>query len=160
MGYSAQRERIRGDLAAAAALYEESAEIARKIGWQWWESHERGNVAELARLRGELELAEAAALRMLALALDLGDRMVAVFATAELASVAALRSDVVSAGRLWGAIEREESNGPIGQWPGERPGYEKTIVPAADTDFDRARREGSLLTLAEAAGVEPAQTEP
>jgi hypothetical protein len=83
----------------------------------------------------------------------LGDRLGLVFAAAGLASAAAACGDAVLAGRVWGAIESEEERGPIGQWPGHRDAYMALIRVADGPEFERARQEGTLLTLAEAAGV-------
>ena len=122
--------------------------------------HDRSNLADVQRRRGYLDEAEKYARRSLELSLELGDRMVSVFATAELAAAAALRGDAAPAGRLWGAIESEESAAPIGQWPGQRAEYEEAVMRAAGPEFERGREEGRVLSLAEAAGLEPPQTLP
>ena len=113
------------------------------------------NLADVERRRGLFTEAEGHASRALRLALDLGDRMSMVFASAELASAAAARGDAALAGRLWGAIESEEATAPIGQWPSYRDEYESLIRAADGPEFERARQEGALLSLAEAAGLAP-----
>jgi hypothetical protein len=129
-----------------------------ELQWAWWESHELATLAEVERLLGNLEAAEQHSRDALALALDIGDRMGSVFAAAELASTAAARGDAEAAARLWGAIESEEAEGSIGQWLEHRATYERLVFSAAGPKCDQARAEGRLLSLAEAAGVEPAQT--
>lgn len=77
--------------------------------------------------------------------------MGAVFAAAELASVAAALGDAATAGRLWGAIEAEEEAAPVGQWPRCKADYETALQPTAGPRFERGRAEGRLLSLDEAA---------
>ena len=86
--------------------------------------------------------------------------MATVFSTAELASTAAAQGEAATAGRMWGAIESEEAFAPIGQWSRHREGYEQLVFRAAGAVFDEAREEGKLLSLAEAAGIDEAQTLP
>jgi hypothetical protein len=130
------------------------------LGWRWWESHVLCSLADLERRRGNLEAAVEHGREALTIALDIGDRMISVFAAAELASAAAAVGDADAAGRLWGAIESEEASGPIGQWPGYRAQYEELRLPASGPEFERARDEGHLLSLAEAAGLVPALHDP
>ena len=59
----------------------------------------------------------------LSLAMEIANRQSVIFALAYLACVSAERGDIVHAGRLWGAIESEESRGPLGQWESEREQY-------------------------------------
>ena len=151
LGWIAAR---RGEPAAAAELFAQSAAIAREVDWPWWELNQLSNLADSERRLGLFAEAEGHARGALQLALELGDRMGSVFAAAELASAAAGRQDATLAGRLWGAIESEEAIAPIGQWPGERETYESLVRIAGGPDFDRARQEGTLLSLAEAAGLD------
>lgn len=136
-----------GQTEAGAGLVGEALEEFRRLGLRVGE-------AQGARLRGRSRRAPGCERRLglfseaeghargaLQLALELGDRMSSVFAAAELASAAAARGETALAGRVWGAIESEEAIAPIGQWPS-----------AGGPDFDRARQEGALLSLAEAKG--------
>ncbi len=160
LAYLGWKADLEGDAATAQRLREESAAIAHEFGWTWWESHELMNLSELERRRGRLQAAEDYARRSLALAIGIGDRMAAVFSTAELATTAASRGEAAAAGRLWGAIESEEASAPIGQWSRHREGYEQLVFRAAGAAFDAAREEGKLLSLAEAAGLGEGQTLP
>jgi predicted ATPase/class 3 adenylate cyclase len=144
---------LRGDDAAARDLFERSAAAAREVDWPWWEINQLGNLAELECKRGRFEEAMGHARRSLELAVELGDRMSAVFAAAELAGAAAAHGDATLAGRLWGAIEREEGLGPIGQWPPQRDDYRARLAPLAGAELERAVEEGRLLTLREAGSV-------
>jgi hypothetical protein len=107
--------------------------------------------AEFQRRRGDHAAARGHAQEALALAVGLGDRLGSLFAAAELACAAAALGDVVTAGRLWGAIEREEASAPIGQWPEQRAEYQRLVLGVAGSAFEEARAEGRLLSLDEAA---------
>lgn len=76
--------------------------------------------------------------------------MSAVFAAAELACAAVAQDNATLAGRLWGAIESEEANAPIGQWAKERESYESLILSTTGPQFEQARQQGTLLSLSEA----------
>ena len=58
--------------------------------------------------------------------------------------------DVARAGRLWGAIEAEESRAPLGNWDQMRDEYAAAIVTSGDAEFEAARRAGHALTLDQA----------
>jgi hypothetical protein len=107
----------------------------------------------LHRLLGRLTDASAAAESALRDAVRLGDRMVAVYAAAELAATRSATGHWQSAGRLWGAIEAEEDSEPVAQWPAERDAYADLVVAADEPDFERGRTQGRTMTLAEAAEV-------
>jgi predicted ATPase/class 3 adenylate cyclase len=157
LAYLGEKAKLDGDLELAARLHSASAAIAHELGWAWWESHELACLAEIERLHGNLETAEQHSRDALALALGIGDRMRSVFAAAELASTAAARGDAEAAAQLWGAIESEEAEGSIGQWPEYRAEYERLVLSGAGPEFEQARAEGRLLSLGKAAGLEPAQ---
>jgi tetratricopeptide (TPR) repeat protein len=153
LSYLAEKARFEGDLDRAVELALESVALVRSVGWSWWESNQLVTAAEFERLRGNHAAAEMHARAGLTAAAEIGDRLFSIFGAAELASAAAARGDGVTAGRLWGAIEAEEENGSIGQWPGERADYERLVRAAAGTEFERGLAEGRLLSLAEAAAT-------
>ena len=155
LGYLAEKPREEGDLALAIELTLESAAIAHEIGWTWWESGQLHGAAELERELGKLDAAEGHALRSLELSLALGNRR-AVFAAAELAAIVAERGDAERAGRLWGAIESEQASSPVPQWENRREELEALVLGVGGPAFGRARTEGRLLSIAEAAGLETA----
>jgi non-specific serine/threonine protein kinase len=109
-GFLAKKARGEGDLALAIELRLESAAVAHEIGWAWWESRQLHGAAALERRLGKLDAAEGHALRSLELSSALGDRRDTILAAAELAVVAAERGDAQRAGRLWEAIENEQSS--------------------------------------------------
>lgn len=160
LGFLARKAREDGDLARAVELALESAKIAGEVRWAWWEANELANAADLERELGRLDAAEEHALRAVELYLGLGDRQGMVFATAELAMVAALRGDPERAGRFWGALESEVSAGRVGQWERYAAEIEAEVLVADGPVFSRAREEGRLLSIGEAAGLESAQTVP
>jgi tetratricopeptide (TPR) repeat protein len=145
-----------GDLPTAAEFFEQSAAIVHELGWTWWEGNMEVNLAEIRRRLGQLDEAERHARRSLELAQGIGDRQDAIFAMTELAAAAALRDDSLSAGRLWGALESELDAAPVGHWPRYGGEFEAIMLGVAGTEFEQARSEGRLLTLAAAAGLEPA----
>ena len=110
--------------------------------------------AELERERGDLDAAEGHALRCLELSLGLGDRRRAVLTAAKLAVIAAERGDPEQAGRLWGAIESEQASRPVRQWENRREELEALVLGVDGPAFARARAEGRLLSIAEAAGLD------
>ena len=136
----------------------ESAAIAHGVGWAWWEAGELNSAATFERECGRLDAAEGHAFRSLELSLGLGDRQHVLFAAAELAIIAAARGDAARAGRLWGAVESEVASGPVGQWEKFREELESLVLRADGFPFSQARAEGSLLSIAEAAGLETVQT--
>ncbi len=142
------------DLDRAVELSREAIVLARSVGWLWWLGDQLVNAAELERRRGDPAAAAGHAREALAVASEIGDRMHAVFAAAELASAATAVADPVSAGRLWGAIEREETLGVIGQWSAYRDVYAALVPRDGDRGFEQGRAEGRLLTLTEAADAD------
>jgi predicted ATPase/class 3 adenylate cyclase len=156
LAFLAEKAHVDGDLAHATELALESAAIAHAVGWEWWEAGQLGNAASLERECGQLDAAEGHALRALELALGLADRMHVVFAAAELAIIAASRGDAQRSAQLWGAVEGEVSVGPVGQWEHYSEELEALVLRADGPAFAQARAEGSLLSIAEAAGLESA----
>ena len=142
----------------AVTWYQQSAAIAREIGWSWWESFTLNNLGESLVGLGRFDEAERSTRGAIALSGELGERIGAIFACANLARIAAIRGDAAYAGRLWGAIEAEEAAGPIGQWEAQRGEVEEAVMRASGAAFEQGRAEGRFLTLAQAAGVaeEPA----
>jgi tetratricopeptide (TPR) repeat protein len=153
LSYLAWKAKLEGDLELAVRLYSESAGIVHSLGWPWWEALALSSLAELERQRGNLEAAARHARDALTIGLDISDRSASIFAAAELASTAAAAGAADVAGRLWGAIESDEASGSIGQWPKYRPQYVELLLPASGPEFERARDEGHLLSLAEAAAL-------
>ena len=147
----AEKPREDGDLERAIELTLERATIAGEVGWTWWQFLQLYGAADLELQRGNLDAAERHALASLDLSLSLGNRRSIMLVAAKLAVIAAERGDAERAGRLWGAIESDETSGPVrgGRTAARRPKVSSCAVggPA----FARARTEGRLLSIAEAA---------
>ena len=62
--------------------------------------------------------------------------------------------DAERAGRLWGAIEGEHASMPVRQWENDREKLEALVLGVDGPAFARARTEGRLLSIAEAAGLD------
>ncbi len=134
----------------ARELLERSAALAGEIGFHWWEANMLGELGRLLVSQGDRQLGEMRSCEALSLYHRIGDRQNTVYLLAILASAAADRGDLERAGRLWGAIETEETCGPIGGWERERKTYERRVVADAKPAFQRARQNGQTLSLDEA----------
>lgn len=154
LAYLAEKPREDGDLARAIELTLESATIAGEVDWAWWQFLQLHGAAELELQRGNLDAAERHALSSLDLSLSLGNRRSIMLVAAKLAVIAAERGDAERAGRLWGAIESNETSGAVRGWEDSRREYEALVLRADGPPFARARTEGRLLSIAEAAGLD------
>jgi hypothetical protein len=76
-----------------------------------------------------------------------GERQCVVYSLALLARTAAEGGDPARAGRFWGALEREEERGPVGQWEAEREQYAVAVLARAGPEFERGLEEGRRLSL-------------
>ncbi len=86
--------------------------------------------------------------------MSLGDRQHIVF-TAPSSQSSRLPEETPSGpGRLWGAVESEVADGRVGQWERHRGEVEALVLRAARFGVRRGAA-GSLLSIAEAAGLEP-----
>jgi non-specific serine/threonine protein kinase len=140
-----------GNSDEAMELLQQGAAVAEEIGFTWWQS---GSLAALGKRALELErLDDAERWAREALELDrrIGDRQGMVWGVAVLAAVAARAGRPEAAGRLWGAVEAEESRGRVGQWEDVRDDFFARHFDAADERFGHGRAEGRSLTLHEAA---------
>ncbi|HKI23780.1 MAG TPA: hypothetical protein VKA24_10225, partial [Gaiellaceae bacterium] len=54
-------------------------------------------------------------------------------------------------GRLWGAVEAEETRGPVPGWESERERFLERISARRDPDLELGLREGRELSLGAAA---------
>jgi hypothetical protein len=157
LGFLTHKAYGEGDVDQAISLALESAAIAARLGWTWWEAGEYANAASMERELGRFDDAEQHAARELELGLGLGDRRLMVFAGAELASIAAERGNATRAGLLWGAVESETRTRLVGQWESGRVEYEPIVLRADGAEFAAARAEGGLLSIAQAAGPCPSE---
>ena len=151
-----------GDEGRAYALISESVALAREVAVPWWESGMLAELAQLALNAGRLDEGETRARESLVLAERMRDRGGRVFGVGLLARLAAERRQSERAGRLWGAIEREDAGAPLGGWRRHRQRCEERIREVAGPDFERGYAEGHALTLDEAVSLAlaPADTVP
>ena len=108
-------------------------------------------IANAADQLGRLELARQQARESLRLCRECDDRQLTIYSLALLARLAAKDGHADRAGRLWGAIETEESRGPVGYWESERDGEFASTVATSSTEFEQGRLSGRSLSLEEAA---------
>ena len=143
LAYLAEKPHEDGDLARAIEVTLESAAIAGEVDWTWWQFLRLHGAADLELQRGNLDAAERHALAALGLSLSLGNRRSIMLVAAKLAVIAAERGDAERAGRLWGAIESNETAGH--RWTGIRPGANRG-PPAVDRRSGRPRLAPAGLT--------------
>jgi predicted ATPase/DNA-binding SARP family transcriptional activator len=103
-------ERGRGRVAA-------SIEMARDVGWHWWEAQKHLRLGEAALDRGFPEEAEEQARRALPLAVRMANRQFVLHALAILARTAWARGDEARSAALWASVEAvEDAPGRFGQF--------------------------------------------
>ena len=138
-----------GNKEHALELWEEAAVRCNEVGFRWMEAHAVKNIADVADELGRTELAWQRSREALELSRQCDDRQMILFALALVARLAASSGYDERAGRLWGAIENEESRGPIGQWEQVRDKRASVIV-SDSREFEHGRSEGKSLSLDEA----------
>ena len=140
-----------GDPEKASEFLRQSVALSREAsGFGWWEGGMLAELAMLALHANRIDDAEALAIDSLRLAETSHDRPGRVFDVGIFAAIAAQRGDAALAGRLWGAIENEQSGAPLGGWRRHREDCQVRVRTAAGPDFDRGYNEGRNLTLDEA----------
>jgi hypothetical protein len=138
-----------GDRERALELGQESAAIAREVGFVWWRSSMLTYMCEWSLELGQRADAERFGVEALELAHRMDDRMHRIYVLALLARVAAEDGRRERAGVLWGALEADEARGPIGQWEDERETYAAPVLACANEEFERGRLRGHSLSLDE-----------
>jgi len=134
----------------ALGLVGRSSEAAAEVGFTWWQMHQVYRCCEWSLELGRIDEAEAYAREGLRLSAAIHDRQLTIYLLALLAATAAKRGQSERAGILWGALEREEARGPVGQWEAERDDYRSRVEPDDPARFERGRARGSLISLDEA----------
>ena len=130
------------DLDRAAEMMQRSLEMARRVGWTWWEVGVMGDFAELSLVRGDVEEGQRRAREYLARAREIEDRTNTLFAFGILAWAAAERGDAERATTLWAAAEAEEASAPESNWAASKGKYAAHIPdeprPAAPLELEEA----------------------
>lgn len=137
-----------GNVARALEVQLESLTIVRELGsWTWGESIALANVAEFSLELERVRDAETYGRQALALCSEIGDRMTMAYVLAVLALAARAGGDDQRAGRLWGAIEAEETRASLGRWSTDRDEYAPRLLAGANAAFEQGREEGQQLSL-------------
>jgi predicted ATPase/class 3 adenylate cyclase len=152
-----------GDLEGATELTRTSAEMAREVGWAWWESGQLHELLVLALRREDLDEAEREGRAALAIEREQENRLWTMYTLAGLAQVALARGDLDRAGLLWGAADGEGAHFP--RWNVERERRGGGLVAETDPAFEQATERGRRLDLWDAVAIalgelEPPQTVP
>ena len=127
-----------------------SAELAAGVRSRWTQSHSLLVAGEFALDMGRPSQAQQICIEGLAVARSIGYRQNIAFCLGLLAWAAADLGQSERAGRIWGAIEAEEANGPFGQWEAQRETFRSHALAAAGPGFERGLLEGRSLTFDEA----------
>ncbi len=139
-----------GEEDRAFELYERSAALCKESGFTWARVNVLLTLSELLLERGRLAESEARVRELLPLVMQMGDRQNTIYGLALIARLAAEAGMPERAGRLWGAIEAEETRAPVGHWDGERDAYAEPVLANAGPEFEQGRSEGRRLSLADA----------
>jgi tetratricopeptide (TPR) repeat protein len=143
-------ERREGNPERALELWAEGAARCEEIGFTWMQASTVMAIADLAEQLGRTELAWQRAPEALHLSRECDDRQLTLYALALLARLAARAGRADRAGRLWGAIETEESRGPVGYWESERDDELASTMAVPSPEFEDGRSAGRSLSLDEA----------
>ena len=100
-----------GDFQRGRAMVENTLDLAREVGWHWWEARSWGDLAERLVIAGELDDAEAYGRRYLEYAWGTANRQETLLGLAILARAASARGDADRALTLWSSVEAVE-DGP------------------------------------------------
>jgi predicted ATPase len=144
------------DLAIRRRRFEEGLKLARQssrlsgeVGFTWFQVHYLYVACEACFELGRFEEAEQAGREGLRLSVEIDNRQIIVYLLALLSAVAAAQGEDERAGALWGAAEREEGRGPVGQWEAEREEYWSRVQLRDSERFELGRERGRLLSPAE-----------
>jgi hypothetical protein len=130
----------------ALRLSLQSADLAAKVGFTWWQIHYLYFACEMCLNLGRPQEAERWGREGLGQALRIGDRQLTVYLLALLSAAAAAQGEPERAGILWGALEREEERGPVGQWESERDEYWSRVEPGDSEQFELGWASGRKLS--------------
>jgi predicted ATPase len=152
------------DLEEAEAYLDRSRGLASDLDWGWWEAMSLTLLLEVARRRGDLEVAERLARAALAIYAAQESRGWCVNTLGGLAQVVLAQGDLERAGLLWGATSAEGERHP-GPWEARKARWAGALVREDRLEFLTAVERGRELDLWDAVAIalgedEPAQTVP
>jgi non-specific serine/threonine protein kinase len=139
-----------GNRRRARELGDRARQLSADSGFVWWECIVVSTLAEWALERGDLDEADQLAREALRLAARMNDRLHMVEGLAVLAWAAVRRGDIERAGRLWAALEAEESRGPIRLWGDVRAQYAAEMPSGDEPAFRHGLDAGRLMPLGDA----------
>ncbi len=151
-----------GGIDEGTALVRHGADLARRVGWDWWLSGQLGNLAFLALGRGDLVEAERTGAEALRLEREHGNRHWALYSLTALARVALARGDSERAGLYWGAVEVEGARSRYGAWEASRIDLAEGLATESSPEFAAGRERAREIEFWDVAAValESDQTEP
>jgi predicted ATPase len=138
-----------GNAERALELWTEGAVRCEEVGFTWMQANAVMSIAEVSEELGRTEFAWVRAREALRLCRACEDRQLTLYSLALLARLAARAGRADRAGRLWGAVEAEESRGPVGNWDARRDELASAVV-IRSPEFEHARSSGRSLSLDEA----------
>jgi predicted ATPase/class 3 adenylate cyclase len=140
-----------GDVDRAVDLTRRGAEMAKEVGWDWWESGQRHELLMLALQQGDIDEAEREGRAALRMEREHENRLWALYTLAGIAQVALARGDLERAGALWGAAEAEARG--LLRWPDERARRGGALLEEARPPFVAAYETGRSLDLWQAVAI-------
>jgi tetratricopeptide (TPR) repeat protein len=140
------------DLEEAEAYLDRSRELASDLDWGWWEAMSLTLLLDVARRRGDLEVAERHALAALAIYAAEESRGWCVNALGGLAQVVLAQGDLERAGWLWGATSAEGERHP-GPWEARKARWAGALVHENRPEFLAAVVDGRELELWDAVAI-------
>jgi tetratricopeptide (TPR) repeat protein len=142
---------IAGDLEAAEARMHRSRELAARLDWRWWEAMSLTLLLEVARRRGELDVAERFGRAALAIYAAEESRVWAVNALGGIAQVALARGRFEHAGVLWGAASAEGE--PLRGWTLRKVAWGGALASEKRPEFRIGVERGRALGFWDAVAV-------
>jgi hypothetical protein len=140
-----------GEHDAGVALLEESARLARKIGWRWWLAGTLSELADVALSDRRGPDARTLLSEAVGLGLQVHDRVGLSWYLSQFALVLARDGATEKAGELWGAVEAAAVFIPGGPWPRDFEALQGELLEFADGDFVRGAEQGRSLELEDVA---------
>jgi predicted ATPase len=159
VGLLSDLEWAEGHHRKALELARRSAALAGEVGFVWWQVHYLYQACEWSLDLGRIDEGDEVGRDALRLAHEVRDRMLSIFLLALLARAAAEQDRLERAGVLWGAVEREERQGTVGQWESEREDYAAHVLAHEGPEFEHGREQGRQLPFDEAIQLALAEAE-
>ena len=146
-------------------LVRKSADLAARVGWEWWRCGQLDILAHMAIERGEIDAADRDGSDALRIMRAQENRHWALYTMTTLARVAVERQQLEHAGVIWGAVEGETRRSHDSGWKASRSRYGGNLPSETRPEFAAGREHGLDLDLWDAVAialgeVDAGQTEP